>query len=70
MLPIICLTRSFEGKPLPFFTRDGTLATVARHLGARLGLVTLDPGEELHLGNIAIGIVLEIPQAFQKISCF
>jgi prophage antirepressor-like protein len=37
MLPIICLTRSFEGKPLPFFTRDGTLATVARHLGARLG---------------------------------
>ncbi len=37
MLPIICLTRSFEGKPLPFFNRDGTLATVARHLGARLG---------------------------------
>lgn len=37
MLPITCLTRSFEGKPLPFFTRDGKLATIARHLGARLG---------------------------------
>lgn len=37
MLPITCLTRSFEGKPLPFFTLDGKLATLARHLGARLG---------------------------------
>jgi hypothetical protein len=37
MFPIQCLTRDFEGEPLPFFTYNGQLATVLRQLGRRFG---------------------------------
>ena len=36
MLQITCLTRDFEGEPLPFFTYRGQLATVLKQLGKRL----------------------------------
>lgn len=37
MFPITCLSRSFEGEPLPFFTYQGQLATPLKALGRRLG---------------------------------
>lgn len=36
MLKLTCLTRDFEGEPLPFFTYKGQLATVLKQLGKRL----------------------------------